>query len=173
MRSHWRDGDRSRTVELSALGGGRWRVRVDDAEFELAAERLPDGRLRLADERGAVLAEVTAAGERRFVRLGDLDFVLERERGARAPGKAGSGARAATDHGLEAPMPGVVTRVMVAAGDEVKKGQPLVALEAMKMEHLIRAPRDGRVSVVAAKLGDMAQGGMALVELADEPAPPR
>jgi biotin carboxyl carrier protein len=164
MRSNWRDGDRSRSVELGALGPGRWRVRVDESEFELAAELLPDGRLRLSDEQGTVLAEVSGAGERRFVRLDGLDFMLERERGGRR-------VRTAHDHGLEAPMPGVVTRVMVKAGDEVKKGQPLVALEAMKMEHLIRAPRDGRVKSVAATLAAMAQGGQKLVEL-DEEAPP-
>ena len=166
MRSHWRDGDRSRSVEVTALGSDRFRVRVDDSEFELDAERLADGRLRLVDDQGTVFAEVTAAGEQRFVRLDGLDFVLRREHGARR------GARAAHDHGLEAPMPGVVTRVMVQAGDEVKKGQPLVALEAMKMEHLIRAPRDGRVASVAAKAGLMAQGGQELVEMEETPPAP-
>ncbi len=62
-------------------------------------------------------------------------------------------------------MPGVITRVMVAAGDTVTKGQPLVALEAMKMEHVIRSPGVGRVLRVHAKPGEMVQGGVALVEL--------
>jgi biotin carboxyl carrier protein len=94
------------------------------------------------------------------VRLGALDFVLEREsRGGRGTA-AGSSAG-----GLEAPMPGVVTKVMVVVGDEVTKGQPLVALEAMEMEHLIRAPRVGRVKRVSASPGQMVQAGTALVEL--------
>ena len=67
-------------------------------------------------------------------------------------------------------MPGVITKVMVVVGDEVSKGQPLVALEAMKMEHLIRAPRAGRVRRVEASPGQMVQAGVALVEL-EEPAP--
>jgi len=49
----------------------------------------------------------------------------------------------------------------------VNKGQPLVALEAMKMEHLIRAPRDGKVASIAAKTGDMVAGGTALVQMAE------
>jgi 3-methylcrotonyl-CoA carboxylase alpha subunit len=62
-------------------------------------------------------------------------------------------------------MPGTVTRVMVIVGDEVKKGQPMVALEAMKMEHVIRAPRDGIVRAVAARTGEMVNGGTQLVEM--------
>ena len=45
MRSEWRDGARVRSVELTALGPGRWRARVDDAEFDVVVETLEDGRL--------------------------------------------------------------------------------------------------------------------------------
>lgn len=160
MKSAWRDGERTREVELVALGGGRWRARVDGSEFELAAEAMSDGRLRLVSESGTTVAEVTAAGARRFVRLGSLEFVLEREAGVRRRSAAG-----AHGGGLEAPMPGVITKVMVVVGDEVVKGQPLVALEAMKMEHLIRAPHAGVVKRVPASPGTMVQAGAELVEL--------
>lgn len=49
------------------------------------------------------------------------------------------------DGRVKAPIPGQVTQVCVAIGDEVEPGQPLLVLEAMKMENEIRAPRAGRV----------------------------
>lgn len=55
---------------------------------------------------------------------------------------------------LTAPMPGKVVAVRVEAGSDVKKGQPLVIVEAMKMEHTIIAPADGIVEAVRAKVGD-------------------
>jgi biotin carboxyl carrier protein len=133
---------------------------VDGAEFELTAEPLGGGRWRIAREGAVTLAEIGAAGDRRFVRLGALDFVLTRERsgGARRRDRGAGG-------GLESPMPGVVTRVMVAAGDLVTKGQPLIAVEAMKMEHVIRSPGPGRITSVLTRPGEMVNGGVALVEI--------
>ena len=76
--------------------------------------------------------------------------------------------RAAHRHpggGLEAPMPGKVIAVKVAAGDTVVKGDELLVVEAMKMENAVRAPRDGRVKSVSARVGDMVSPGVVLVEL--------
>lgn len=158
MRTFWKDGGRIRAVELEPRGEGRWLARVDGAELELSAEAMGDGTFRIVTPEGASVAVVTPSGNRRFVALGGMDFVFAKEAAARKSGRVSGGS-------LEAPMPGLVTRVMVAAGDEVKKGQPLLALEAMKMEHVLRAPRDGRVKRVAARPGEMVAGGVALVEL--------
>jgi len=69
---------------------------------------------------------------------------------------------------LTAPLAGVVVRVAAQEGDQVAAHQPLVILEAMKMEHTIEAPTDGHVRRVHRKAGDRVQAGDALIEL--EPA---
>ena len=159
MKSAWRDGERVREVEVEPLGEGRYRVTVDGSPLEVEAAALGDGRVRIVAGGAATLAEVTAAGTRRFVRLGNFDFVLDRETSAR---RRGASVRHAA---LEAPMPGTVSRVMVEAGQQVSKGQPMLAVEAMKMEHLIRAPHDGTVAEVHAKAGEMVAPGRALVAM--------
>jgi len=62
-----------------------------------------------------------------------------------------------------APMPGVVVAVAVTAGAEVVRGQPLMVVEAMKVEHTIRAPADGTVDEVLYVVGDAVDEGAALV----------
>ncbi|MFJ8625820.1 acetyl/propionyl/methylcrotonyl-CoA carboxylase subunit alpha [Kitasatospora sp. NPDC093550] len=65
-----------------------------------------------------------------------------------------SAAGAGAHHGaLTAPMPGTVTVVKTTAGETVRKGQPLLVLEAMKMEHVIAAPHDGVVAELRATAG--------------------
>jgi propionyl-CoA carboxylase alpha chain len=51
-------------------------------------------------------------------------------------------------------MPGLVKSIAVVAGQEVKAGEPLAIVEAMKMENMLRAERDGTVSKIHAKEGD-------------------
>ena len=62
-------------------------------------------------------------------------------------------------------MPGKVTGVSVKAGDKVTKGQALLTLEAMKMEHGLTAPFDGTVDELAAELGAQVSEGTVLVKL--------
>ncbi|MBD1552589.1 acetyl/propionyl/methylcrotonyl-CoA carboxylase subunit alpha [Pseudomonas sp. C2L12B] len=71
--------------------------------------------------------------------------------------------------GLAAPMNGSIVRVLVEAGQPVEAGTALVVLEAMKMEHSIRAPHAGTVKALYCGEGDMVSEGTALVELEGAP----
>ena len=66
---------------------------------------------------------------------------------------------------LTAPMPATIIEIKVAAGDEVKKGDILIVLEAMKMELPVRAPGDGRVKAVHCRPGDLVQPETSLIDL--------
>ncbi|HEY1057159.1 MAG TPA: biotin carboxylase N-terminal domain-containing protein [Limnobacter sp.] len=67
-------------------------------------------------------------------------------------------------HGVAAPMPGKVFAVHVKPGDAVKKGQALVGLEAMKMEHTLTAPKDAVVKAIVHQVGEQVSEGTELVE---------
>ena len=78
---------------------------------------------------------------------------------------AADGVDAASDGPVRSPMPGKVTQLSVKARDVVVKGQPLVTLEAMKMEHALAAPFDGTVETLAVALGDQVSEGATLIKL--------
>jgi 3-methylcrotonyl-CoA carboxylase alpha subunit len=80
-----------------------------------------------------------------------------------------------TSHGvhdgeIEAPMPGKVTAVEVSHGAKVVKGQRLLTLEAMKMEHALTAPFDGTVAELSAAPGQQVTEGQLLVKVEAEPS---
>ena len=66
---------------------------------------------------------------------------------------------------LTAPMPGKLVAFLAHPGDQVKRGQPLAVMEAMKMEHTITAPRDGRVEELLYGVGDQVPEGGELLRL--------
>ena len=69
---------------------------------------------------------------------------------------------------LKAPMPGLVVRIAVAVGDVVSAGQPLVVVEAMKMENELRSSSAGVVTAIRAVEGTAVEKGAILVELGSE-----
>lgn len=68
---------------------------------------------------------------------------------------------------VASPLPGKIVQVLIAAGDSVSKGQPLVIVEAMKMEHTISAPVDGVIESVIFSEGEQVEEGVELVTFAE------
>jgi len=81
------------------------------------------------------------------------------------PDPLARGSDAAGGDAVLAPMPGLVQGVSVKVGDNVQEGQRLAVLEAMKMEHVMRAPRDGIVADVSVQSGHQVSAGDLLVAL--------
>lgn len=66
---------------------------------------------------------------------------------------------------VKSPLPGIIIDVKVQVGDEVKKGQTVVMLEAMKMENAIQAPQDGKITEISVAPGDSVLEGVTLVTI--------
>ena len=116
------------------------------------------GRLHLTLRDGRTcLAHAAKVGDVWWVHLNGRTYKWERIE----PGSSG----AEDEGGLIAPMPGKVLEVLVAQGDVVEAGTPLMVLEAMKMEHRIVAAADGTVVAVHYGAGDQVAQGAVLLDL--------
>ncbi len=171
------------------LGGrrppARRRGRRPGVERRVAAERRDPGPSRRRRRRSGDHAHDRAAGashagrgDRRRSppgtatrrsspwRVGASPSGSRRRRISRpVPRALASGGGDAHDAELVAPMPGLVVGVHVRAGDEVKAGDRVATLEAMKMEHVVTAPRDGRVEEVAVRQGEQVERGRLVARL--------
>lgn len=67
--------------------------------------------------------------------------------------------------GLISPMPGKIFKILKDVGSEVKKGEVILILEAMKMEHSIRSDKEGKVKSINYQVGQLVQGGVTLAEV--------
>jgi acetyl/propionyl-CoA carboxylase alpha subunit len=130
-----------------------WR---DLAGFRLNAP--PETSVRLFLDGKPVIARAVETAAPRSVLLTDAEEIVVFESGeafvflAHPPSAENLGA--ATDGQIRSPMPGKVTGLWVKTGDKVAKGQSLLTLEAMKMEHALIAPFDGTVETLSVALGD-------------------
>ncbi len=122
--------------------------------------------LRTGEEREAAGADVPPGAT--AVREGDVAWVWFRGETYRMSSARRSRVARGADEtpSLEAPMPGRIVAVRVAGGASVAKGDVLVVVEAMKMEHAVRAPKDGAVERVLVSEGQMVGLGDILVEMA-------
>lgn len=168
--------------------GRDYEVEVEDDAVTLDGKRYPitirgDGRTQFVTVAGQAirvdLGEVAQNGDRTANVAGKI-YPVKVGQSARAStpaprpagpaaAKAAGGARSAAGKGaVKAQMAGRVLRINVAPGDAVKSGDPLLVLEAMKMENEIRAPRDGTIVGVSVSVGDRVSAGDALVSFAEE-----
>ncbi len=120
-----------------------------------------DGHEMVLDDKSgrfkAAVATANKDGEAMVITAGKEAIVAEAgKKMKKGAGHAG---------GLKSPMPGKIFKIVKEAGSEVKKGETILILEAMKMEHSIRSDKDGKVKSIFYKVGELVQGGVALAEV--------
>jgi 3-methylcrotonyl-CoA carboxylase alpha subunit len=154
-----RDGTgRRRDVRL-AFTAGRWSIAIDDgAPLRLSAPRIENGALVAGTDHGRLHLTIVTDGNQvtviergRATRVSRIDVLAEAEAASTGAGQ------------LTSPMPGTVVRVLVEPGAAVIRGQPLMVVEAMKMEHTIAAHADGVVRQVKFRAGDSVAEGVELI----------
>lgn len=156
---------RSVAVDRLSTTPPRFRVTFDGRSQVVDAVRVESDTLSLIfPDQGCASHEVGFAegpmpGELTvYLHEGTLVASVNARRSRRAAVAAASGVQR-----IVAPMPGKVLRVLAAAGDDVAARQPLVVVEAMKMENELSSPRAGRVKEVAVRAGESVEPGRLLM----------
>ncbi len=138
-------------VTIESIAGQKAKVQVNGIPFdvEMQGSALTEGDLPTvaADAPAAAPAAAAPAAE--------------------APAAAPAAAKGAAGAGtpVKAPLPGVVTKVLVSAGQAVKKGDTVLVLEAMKMENNITAEADGSITGICVAAGDSVMEGTTLLTI--------
>jgi len=161
----WKDGEREVAVIVRRRRDGMLDLELPGGAQEASVRSLDDDRLAIrlgGDTFTATVVRRRAAdgidytlfadGASRRLRLVDPLDVTQYE------------AVAAGDASVRSPLPGKIIELRVKAGDSVSKGQPLLVLEAMKMEHTLTAPADGKIKSVRYAVGEQVAEGADLVE---------
>ncbi|HLH26938.1 MAG TPA: biotin carboxylase N-terminal domain-containing protein [Chloroflexota bacterium] len=167
------------TVHAHPLGPSAWTVRAerlgragaaapapDEAEHRLEA-LATDGRLTISLDGAPLDAAVAPQTEppALLVQIGGHAYTVARPPPPTVPAATGVSAPGGGAGEVRAPTAAVVVAVHVRPGAAVVAGQPLVALEAMKIEQTLTAPRPDRVRAVRCAVGDSVAGGALLIEL--------
>ena len=163
-----RIGEREHTVIIDgdtvAIDGDDVRAHLEDIDGT------PQQVLRLGEEVHRLLARRTGGRGSYDIAVGGHRFQVEAldERTRAIRELSGAGGRPIGPANVQAPMPGLIVRVTVNAGDVVRMGQGVVVMEAMKMENELRAPANGTVKQVLVAPGNAVEKGAVLLEIERE-----
>jgi 3-methylcrotonyl-CoA carboxylase alpha subunit len=168
----WQDGASERTVRVHYRRNG-YRVEIGEEVGDAAARWSDDDTLVLTLDGAVHRAALLQPGDPIVILLDGLEHRLALINPLQPKVELD-----ATGGRLTAPMPGKIIEVTARAGQRVKRGEALLVLEAMKMEHTIVAPADGVVDGVHFAPGDLVEEGAALIAFSADGkeaarAPPR
>jgi len=143
-----------------------YQVTISDQIVDVRAEQITPNCLLLTDENGNQRIYLASTKNKTFIHFNGRPIVVEHPEQKEKTSFQADEHLAGVDHGIYAPMPGKILKIFVQENQEVTAKQNLVIVEAMKMEHSVRAPRKGTVRKINFKAGDLVDPGQEILELA-------
>lgn len=153
-------GDSNHTVALQR-GADGWQATVNGNTIRVDIRRAADGEMVLRDGPVVWTAAVGQVGDRVTVLHAGTRYRLDKP----SRDVVGRISAPSAKQGLMSPMPGTVVKVAVTEGQHVTAHEPLVVVEAMKMEHVIEAPHEGTVAAILYREGDLVPANEPVVRL--------
>ncbi len=145
--------------------GDQFRATIDNQVYAVSNVTFIEGELRFdIQDQGLVRSQrayIADDARTRYVAFDSEVFALKKAETTRRRAATGGG------EGLIATMHGQVVSVLVSEGDAVTRGQPLVLLEAMKMEIRVTAPHEGKVQRILCAPGEIVERGQLLLSLGE------
>eukprot|EP01091_Cochliopodium_minus_P019926 TRINITY_DN8540_c0_g1_i2.p1 TRINITY_DN8540_c0_g1~~TRINITY_DN8540_c0_g1_i2.p1 ORF type:complete len:653 (+),score=197.05 TRINITY_DN8540_c0_g1_i2:440-2398(+) len=145
------EGDKNKPIEVRVTyhSNNSFTFSIDDKSYLVEARPKSDSTIRITVD-GHVKTYTSRLTSENIIKIWEDDkfysYFIPSDVKDNNAGSAGS---------LVAPMPGKITKVSVKVGQHVNQGDPLIIMEAMKMEHIVRAPFNGKVTKVFYKVGDL------------------
>ncbi len=166
------DGDKIQ-IESIAMDADELAFELDGKTYSFSKQKNQQNLVLMQDNKNQVV-QCCAAGQQTSgqtskkvqVNIGSLEAVVEVP-GASRSKKSSSGGQGS----LKSPMPGKILKIMAEEGCQVKKGDKILIMEAMKMEHTLKANQDGKLTKIFFKEGDQVEGDveLAAIEAAAKP----
>ena len=161
----------SRNIELEQNSDGSYVVTLDGERHEVDARRFEGGTWSLIIDGHSYDVELEVSGKNEsegeyvaLVRGSVIELSVQDERKNRLRFQDNIGSREGPQV-VKAPMPGKIVKVLVEEGQEVAENDPIIIIEAMKMENELRAVKDGVISKIMVGEGDTVEGNSKLITI--------
>lgn len=151
-------------VACDAVKENTVEVSLDGKEMHVSYSRVSDNQLHLVIDGIGVTAYVTGNGGEKTVVIAGVPYVVRDADALEQVSRNRRGPREIPQD-ITPPMPSVVVRILVAAGDKVVAGSGVIVVTAMKMETTLAAPFDGTVTSINVAVGDKVMPGQVLVDI--------
>ena len=165
MDMNFKIGNQEKTVTIEKDGDG-YHARIEDVEFDVQWIQLEDNSFVLFMNNTLHPVYVAQENSTQYVHVGGEQYTIEPVvslKKSQGPGMdEGLGGE---EDKIAAPMPGKIIKILVAEGEQVKKGHNAVILEAMKMETHVPSPQDAIIAKINCAVGDQVNLGDILIEL--------
>lgn len=162
--------DKVHTCKIK-ISDNTYQISINDGSYKtITVDREPHPerfsvRLGINGHMSKYSAVITPENVTIFDHNGQSKFDLVKPKFLEADGELGFGGAASK---VTSPMPGLLDKILVKQGDQVKKGEPVAVIIAMKMEHVLKAPRDGVVKSIVGEAGINVAKNQAVVTFEEE-----